>query len=104
MNKIDIMKTYIKPELVSQKTGASFKVLKVTGQSRMQMPLHYSTKEAVLIVQEGRALLKTEQKEHLLQDGDSFIIPARQSHNLSLKSEFKALVIMPMDSNIEYVN
>jgi quercetin dioxygenase-like cupin family protein len=56
MNKIFSMKTSNKPEFVSIITGASFKVLKVTGQSGMQMPLHYSTKEAVLIVQEGSAL------------------------------------------------
>jgi len=97
------MKTINKPELVSLKRGASFKVLKVTGKADMQMPLHYSTKEAVLILQEGSALLKTDEKEHLLQAGDSFIIPARQNHNLSLKSEFKALVIMSLDSNIEFV-
>src|SRR5665647_3024267 len=92
-----------KPGLVSLKTGASFKILKVTGQSGMQMPLHYSTKEAVLIVQEGSALLNIDEKEHLLQTGDSFIIPARQSHYLSLKNEFKDLVIMSLDSNIEFV-
>jgi quercetin dioxygenase-like cupin family protein len=97
------MKTINKPELVSLKTGALFKVLKVSGQSGMQMPLHYCTKEAVLIVQGGSALLNIDEKEHLLQAGDSFIIPARQSHNLSLKSEFKALVIMSLDSNIEFV-
>ncbi|HEY5534849.1 MAG TPA: cupin domain-containing protein [Ignavibacteria bacterium] len=97
------MKTINKPELVSLKTGASFKVLKVTGQAGMHMPLHYSTKEAVLIVQGGSALLNIDEKEHLLQAGDSFIIPARQNHNLSLKSEFKALVIMSLDSNIEFV-
>jgi quercetin dioxygenase-like cupin family protein len=97
------METSNKPELVLLKTGASFKVLKVTGQSGTQMPLHYSTKEAVLIVHEGSALLQIEEKEHLLQAGDSFIIPARQSHYLSLKSEFKALVIMSLDSNIEFV-
>jgi len=104
MNKKNIMKTIIKPELVSLKTGALFKVLKVTGQSGMQMPLHYSTKEAVLIVQEGSALLKIDEKEHLLQTGSSFIIPARQNHSLSLKTEFKALVVMSNDSNIEFVN
>jgi len=97
------MKTINKPELVTLATGALFKVLKVTGQSVMQMPLHYSTKEAVLIVLEGIALLKIDEKEHLLQAGDSFIIPARQNHNLSLKSDIKALVIMPLDSNIEFV-
>lgn len=97
------MKTINKPELVTLATGASIKVLKVTGQSGLQMPLHYSTKEAVLIVQGGSALLNIDEKEHLLQAGDSFIIPARQNHNLSLKKNFKALVIMPLDSNIEFV-
>lgn len=42
------MRTINKPELVSLKRGALFKVLKVTGKAGMQMPLHYSTKEAVL--------------------------------------------------------
>ena len=98
------MKTINKPELVTLATGASIKVLKVTGQSGMQMPLHYGTEEAVFIVQEGSALLNIDEKEHLLQAGDSFIIPARQNHNLSLKKNFKALVIMPLNSNIEFVN
>ena len=90
--------------MVSLDTGASFKVLKVTGQAGMQMPLHHSTGEAVLIVQEGGALLKIDESEHLLQAGDSFIIPAGQNHNLSLKSEFKALVIMSLDSKVEFVD
>ena len=70
----------------------------------MQMPLHYSTKEAVVIVQEGNALLKIDEKDHLLQAGSVFIILARQNHNLSLKADFKALVIMSQDSSIEFVN
>jgi quercetin dioxygenase-like cupin family protein len=97
------MKTINKPEFVLLKTGELFKVLKVTGQSGMQMPLHYCTKEALIIVLEGSALLKIDEKEHLLQDGDSFIIPARQNHNLSVNNEFKALVIMSLDANIEFV-
>jgi len=98
------MKTSNKPELVTLKTGESFKVLQVTGQAGMSMPLHYSTKEAIVIVKEGNALLKIDEKEHLLQEGDAFIIPARQNHSLSLKTEFKALVVMSLDSIIEFVN
>ena len=58
------MKTINMPELVTLKAGASLKVLQVTGQADTQMPLHYSTKEAVVIVQEGSALLKIDEKEH----------------------------------------
>lgn len=91
------------PELVKLKTGESFKVLQVTGKADLEMPIHYCTQEAVVIVQEGSALLKIDKKEHLLQRGSFFIIPARKHHSLLLKQEFKALVIMPEESNIEFV-
>jgi quercetin dioxygenase-like cupin family protein len=98
------METSNKPELVKLTTGESFKVLQVTGQEGMLMPLHHSTREAVVIVLEGSALLKIEEKEHLLQKGGAFIIPANQNHSLTLNTRFKALVVMSQDSNIEFVN
>ena len=85
-------------------TGESFKVFQVTGMAGMGMPLHHSTKEAVVIVLKGSALLNIEEKEHLLQEGDTFIIPAKQNHTLTLNTRFKALVVMSPDSNIEFVN
>ena len=97
------MKTSNKPELVTLKTGESFKVLQVTGQAGMSMPLHYSTKEAVVIIQEGFAQLKIDEIKHMLQEGSTFIIPAHQNHTLSVKAKFKALVIMSKDSDIEFV-
>lgn len=98
------MKTINIPELVKLKTGLFFKVLQVTGRAGLEMPIHYSTQEAVVIVQEGSALLKIDNKEHLLQAGSSFIIPSGQHHSLQLKQDFKALVIMSEKSNIEFVN
>ena len=97
------METSNKPGLVKLASGESFKILEVTGQAGMQMPLHYSTKEAVEIVQEGSALLKIDEKEHMLQSGGVFIIPALQKHSLLLKTDFKSLVLMSLDSNIEFV-
>jgi quercetin dioxygenase-like cupin family protein len=93
-----------KPELVKLSTGESLKVLQVTGQEGMLMPLHHSTGEAVVIVLEGSAVLKIDENEHLLQEGGAFIIPANQNHSLTLHAKFKALVVMPRDSNIEFVN
>ena len=52
------MNTQNIPKLVTLKTGESFKVYQVTGHAGMKMPLHYSTKEAVVIVQEGFAQLQ----------------------------------------------
>jgi quercetin dioxygenase-like cupin family protein len=91
------------PKLVTLRTGESFKVYQVTGHAGMKMPLHYSTKEAVVIIQEGFAQLKINDIKHILQEGGTFIIPAHQNYTLSLKTKFKALGIMSLDSNIEFV-
>lgn len=97
------MNTQDIPKLETLKTGDSFKVYMVTGQKGMEMPLHYSTYEAVVIVQEGSGLLSIDGQEHLLEKGGSFIIPAGKNHSLLLKSEFKSLVVMALDSKIEFV-
>lgn len=96
------MNTQNIPQLAMLKSGESLKIYQVTGHAGMKMPLHYSTKEAVVIVQEGYAKLKIDEIKHILQEGSSFIIPARQNHTLSVKTKFKALIIMSQDSTIEF--
>lgn len=97
------MNTQNIPKLATLKSGRSLKVYQITGYAGMKMPLHYSTKEAVVVVQEGYAQLKIDEIKHLLQAGDIFIIPAHQNHMLSVKAKFKALIIMSQDSAIEFV-
>jgi quercetin dioxygenase-like cupin family protein len=98
------METINKPEMAQLTTGESFKIFQVRGMAGMGMPLHHSTGEAVVIVSEGSAVLKIGEKEHLLQEGGAFIIPAKQNHSLRLNTRFKALVVMSRESNIEFVN
>jgi len=90
------------PVLSMLQTGETFKVYEVTGKAGMAMPPHHSTKEAVVNVKEGKAILSIQEKKHLLEKGSVFIIPAGQSHYLELVEEFKAIVIMENDSNIEF--
>ena len=96
------MKVLNKPELNLLRTGNSLKTLEVSGLAGMIMPSHHTTKEAVLVVQEGRALLKMPTTVHVLQKGMSFTIPAHAVHSLEIKDDFKAIVIMAMDSEIEF--
>ena len=86
------------------KTGKEYKLLKVTGGKGSQMPNHYSTKEAIIIVLKGEALLKFQDKEINLIPDDSAIIPASVSHSLFIKENFEAYVIMAIDSEIKFDN
>lgn len=83
--------------------GDTLKVLQVTGESYAVMPLHYSTKEAVINILEGSAILDIDNKEHLLKFSDSVIIPANQVHSLTVITKMKAIVVMPLDSTIEFI-
>lgn len=96
------MDTLNKPEMKPLKVGNAFKVLQITGKSGMKMPLHHTTQEAVVIVQEGSAVLSMPDKEYTLEKGDNFIIPANVDHSLSLKTDFEAIGVMMLNSTIEF--
>jgi quercetin dioxygenase-like cupin family protein len=98
------MKIIETPQMTILHTGLSFKVFQVTGQEGMCIPEHFSTKEAVIIIQKGSAVLRIKGRDHALQQYDSFIIPASEKHMLTIKKDFQANVIMENDSQIKFVN
>lgn len=93
-----------KPEMALLKKGASFKILQVQGIKGAHMPKHLSTKEAIIIVEEGSAIIKINNEEHLIKKSDSFIIPAGVPHSLSVITNLRAHVIMPLESEIKFTN
>ena len=100
---IELAKTKI-PELRILKKGKSYKIFEVNGDEGAVMPPHLSTKEAIVIVQNGEAVLVTNSENNHLSKNDVFIIPAAVVHSLLIKNKFKAIVIMDLDSEIEFVN
>ena len=93
-----------KPDLRIDKTGNTYKILEVTAEADSVMPPHLSTKEAVVIVREGNAMLEIDGRIIYLAPNDVFIIPSATVHTLSVKNKFKAIIIMELDSRIEFVN
>lgn len=97
------MKKQNTPKMIPLALGNTFKVLQVTGSVGMTMPGHYSTKEAVITVQKGTAILKMKGIDHLLTIHKSFIIPAGVEHELQITDDFQAVVIMEADSEIKFI-
>lgn len=98
------MELQTKPEMIVSQTGDRFKILRVTAIKDMVMPSHFSTKEAVIIVLKGEAVLRLTEKEVHLKTNESTIIPAGEPHILTIKEDFQANVIMEIDSEIKFVN
>lgn len=92
-----------KPEMSPLKVGSEFKTFTVSGKKGMKMPQHISTQEAVVIVQEGSALLKIDGEEQTLEKDGVYIIPAKKPHSLSLLADFKAIGLMALEAEIEFV-
>ena len=84
------------------KSGESFKTLNITAKAGMVMPLHHSTKEAVIVVLKGDAILIMPDGQHKLSQGHTFIIPKMVSHSLKVDTDFHAIAIMEATSAIEF--
>lgn len=97
------MEVLNKPELTNLQVGGSLKILQIEGRKGMRMPPHHCSQEAVIVVHQGLALLTMPDSEYELGKGDSFIIPAKKEHILKIKKDFKALAIMAVDSEINFI-
>lgn len=94
------METLQKPELIKLEEGKTLKTYYIKGSEGTRMPIHHATMEAVLIAQEGEAMLKLPDARHLLIPGSTQIIPAGVQHSLEIYEDFRAFVIMALDSSI----
>ncbi|MEB8328374.1 cupin domain-containing protein [Flavobacteriaceae bacterium KMM 6897] len=97
------MEVLNKPKLIHLALGDTFKILRVEGGAGTKMPPHYSTLEAIIIVQEGEAMLQMPDGNHFLKKEDCFIIPAKKEHTLTIKKDFKAIAVMAVESEINFI-
>ena len=91
------------PEMLSLKQGDSLKTLNITADKGMSIPVHHSTKEAVIVVLHGKATLSMPDGKHKLVAGTSIIIPEMVAHSLTIEEQFHAIVIMETTSEIEFI-
>ncbi len=100
---VNLIKTK-KPVMEIYSKGKTYKVLEVTGDEGAMMPPHLSTGEAVIMVQDGEVALEINNNINHLTKNDVFVIPPATVHSLSIKNKFKAMVVMGLDSEIEFVD
>ncbi len=90
------------PTLTVLNQGKDFKVFQVTGLAGMVMLNHHSTTEAIIVVEQGRAVLNLNGDKHQLKMGDVFVIPAGEAHSLTIVNDFMAKAVMALDAEIKF--
>lgn len=92
------------PTIATIQTGKTIKILRVTGDSGMCIPEHISTKEAVVIIQHGSAVLTMNGHEYPVTEHQAILIPRGEPHTLQITEALQALVVMETDSQIKFSN
>ncbi len=79
-----------------------YKVVQVELPAGANMPRHFATSAAFVIVESGNALLICKDETSELVKGSTLSIPSHEPHILKVVQDFKALIVMASDAVITY--
>lgn len=97
-----IMGAMDRPEITSLARGDLIKTLQIKGHAGTVVPPYYITKKALLVVDEGRALLHMLESDHILKTGSVFIVPAGKELLIRIQKDFKAVLVTDVNSKINF--
>lgn len=82
--------------------GSMFTTKRMEGASGQPFPRHTASVESVLVVTEGRCVLKFTDQDHAVEAGESFIVPSDAWHQVVADPAFKAVHVMPHEIKFEF--
>ena len=80
----------------------AYKVLQVALAAGEEMPRHFATSDAFIIVEQGEAVVFFTDQEVSLHAGSTLAIPATKPHTLVVKQDFRSNVILAGGSRIQF--
>ncbi len=79
-----------------------YKVVQVELPAGTNMPRHFATSDAFVIVENGNALLIYKGETCELRAGTNICISSHEEHILKVLEDFKALIVLANDAVITY--
>lgn len=80
----------------------NYKVLRIELSAGTNMPRHFATSEAFVIVESGNALLICKGETSELVKGSTLTIPSHEPHILRVIQDFKAMIVLGSEAVITY--
>lgn len=99
-----IMKKITKPKVVPLVRGKKLHTKQMEAKAGDLLPKHIATIESVLVVIEGECILELEGVDHVLKQGESFIVPPEIAHQISVVEDFKAIHVMTNDIKFKFLD
>lgn len=91
-----------KPKVTLISEGDELRIKRMEANAGELLPQHSASLESVLVVTEGECIFRLPDGEHLLNRGDSIVVPAQVTHQIKAVQDLKALHIMPRDIKFEF--
>jgi len=96
------MKKVTKPKVKLLAMGKQFTAKQMEAKAGELLPKHLANIESVLILLGGECVLVLADTDHVLKQGDSFIIPPGIEHQIRVIDDFKAVHVMPNDIEFKF--
>lgn len=94
------MENVTKPNVKLLAKGEKFNAKQMQAKAGDLLPEHLANNESVLIILEGECILTLSGTEHVLKQGDSFIVPPEIKHQIRAIKDFRAIHVMT--NNIKF--
>ncbi|MDD2196556.1 MAG: cupin domain-containing protein [Bacteroidales bacterium] len=96
------MEKVTKPKVRLLARGGKFVAKQMEANAGDLLPKHLANIESVLIVLEGECVLALSGTEHVLKQGDSFIVPPKIEHQIRVIEDFRAVHVMTNDIEFKF--
>ena len=96
------MEKITKPKVKTLASGNKLIAKQMQANAGELLPAHLASLESILLIQEGECILKMNDKDHILKQGDAFVVPPEIRHQIKVIKDFKAVHFMPNEIKFEY--
>lgn len=96
------MEKVTKPKVQMLASGKKLMAKQMRADAGEIMPAHVASVESILLVQEGECILQINDKDHVLKQGDAFVVPPEIKHQIRVNKDFKAVHFMPVEIEFEF--
>jgi len=96
------MKKITNPQVKTLAEGKSLIAKQMSAGAGELLPQHHASLESVIVMMEGSCILHLEERDIILNPGDTFVIPAKVKHQLEAIEDFNAVHVMPGEIKFEF--